>query len=157
MSFRFFFYGTLLDADMRRLVLGAGRPDPALEPAELPGYRAVLARGQRYPIPMKSTFAGLDGALTEPLDAEAAERLAYYEGTGYRIARLTVSLATGDPAAAAIFMPIAGLKPSTIAWDLARWQRLDKPAALRRIAPWMAEYRPSPSVLAARNRMRTTP
>ena len=77
MTARFFFYGTLLDADMRRLVLGLGRADPALEPAELPGYRAVLAKGQRYPIPMKSTFAGLAGALTEPVDAEAAERLAY--------------------------------------------------------------------------------
>lgn len=156
MSFRFFFYGTLLDADMRRLVLGPNRPDPALEPAELPGYRVVLAKGQRYPIPMKCTFSGLDGALTEEIDGEAAERLAYYEGAGYRLTRLTVSLDTGDPAAAAIFMPIAGLKPSTIAWDLARWQRLDKPAALRRIAPWMADYRPSPSVLAARTRKRTT-
>lgn len=155
MTVRFFFYGTLLDADMRRLVLGHAHPGLALEPAELPGYRAVLARGQRYPIPMKSTFAGLAGALTEPVDVEAAERLAHYEGAGYRLARLTVQLAAGDPAAAAIFLPIAGLKPSTVAWDLARWQRLDKPAALRRIAPWMAEYRPSPSVLAARTRKRT--
>jgi hypothetical protein len=155
MSLRFFFYGTLLDADMRRLVLGAGNPDPVLEPAELPGHRAVLARGQRYPVLMKSTVANLPGALTEPVDAEAAERLAYYEGEGYRATRLTVRLGTGGTAEAAIFMPIQGLKPSAVVWDLARWQRLDKPAALRRIAHWMAAYRPSPAVLAARRRERT--
>lgn len=152
MSPRFFFYGTLLDAEMRRLVLGSGRPDLTLEPAELPGHRAMLARGQRYPVLMRSTVADLSGVLTEPVDAEIAERLAYYEGDGYRLAPMTVRPAAGGTAEAALFVPIAGLKPSTVAWDLARWQRLDKPAALRRIAPWMAQYRPSPAVLAARRR-----
>ena len=149
---RFFFYGTLLDADMRRLVLGAGRPDSALEPAVLPGHRAVLARGQRYPILMPSTIADVPGALTQPVDAETAERLAYYEGTGYRAATKPVISAAGGQVAAVVFVPIGGLKPSTVAWDLGRWQRMDKPGALRRIAAWMAAYQPSPAVLAARRR-----
>jgi hypothetical protein len=155
MPMRFFFYGTLLDPGMRRLVLGAGLPDPALEPAELASHRAVLARGQRYPILMKSTIASVRGAVTQPVDLETAERLVFYEGPDYRMVKLPVRLAAGGSVEAVVFVPFGGLKPSTVAWNLARWQHVDKPQTLRRIAGWMAAYQPSPAALAGRRRDRS--
>jgi hypothetical protein len=41
---RFFFYGTLMDEDIRRAVLGDRAPD-AVEPATLIGYRRMAAAG----------------------------------------------------------------------------------------------------------------
>lgn len=149
---RFFFFGTLLDPDIRRLVLGINAPEPDLVPAELTGYRAMLARGRQFPVLMKSAAGHVRGAVTSPLGLEAIERLMLYEGSEYRLAELPVTLAAGDRVKAALFLVERGLLPSTVSWDLARWQRMAKPRTLKRIVGWMAEYRPSPSVLAERRR-----
>ncbi|HZD25670.1 MAG TPA: gamma-glutamylcyclotransferase family protein [Alphaproteobacteria bacterium] len=47
---RFFFYGTLRDGAVRRLVLGRALPDDEAIPAVLEGYRIARVRGADYPV-----------------------------------------------------------------------------------------------------------
>jgi len=149
---RYFFYGTLLDADVRRLVFGP-TGEPEVESAVLPGHRLLLARGRNYPVAVRSTIADAAGVVTEPLGLEATERLAFYEGPDdYRATTRCVRLVRGGKVEAQVFMPQRRVAPSTIAWDLARWQRVVKPRFLKRVVEWMVQYRPSPAVLAERRR-----
>ncbi|MBL8834369.1 MAG: gamma-glutamylcyclotransferase, partial [Rhodospirillales bacterium] len=46
---RFFFYGTLIDPDVRRAVLGRLAP-ASVEPATLKGWRRFSAKGVTFPI-----------------------------------------------------------------------------------------------------------
>ena len=150
MTARYFFYGTLLDAEVRRLVLGSAAADDALEAGLLPRHRLLLARGRHYPVPVRSTVADAPGEVTAPLGLEAAERLAFYEGPDYRARKLTILDARGRSIDALVFLPLRSVAPSTVAWDLTRWQRTVKPRFLKRVIAWMADYQPSTAVLAER-------
>ena len=46
----YFFYGTLMDPDVRALVLSPAMRDVAVEAAVLEGYRRVFMRGRVYPV-----------------------------------------------------------------------------------------------------------
>ncbi|CAN0557895.1 unnamed protein product, partial [Laminaria digitata] len=46
----FFFYGTLIDADVRAAVLGSFTESETVLPDRLPGWRRAGLRGRRYPV-----------------------------------------------------------------------------------------------------------
>ena len=71
-----FFYGTLRDPDLLRLVLGR---DAVLMPADLPGYRAVWAEGESFPLLIGDAHARATGVLARDLGAEDVARLNFYE------------------------------------------------------------------------------
>jgi hypothetical protein len=61
---RFFFYGTLIDADVRRLVLGRLAPDE-VEPATLSGWRRVKLAGVTYPGIVPDAKGWVEGVLAD--------------------------------------------------------------------------------------------
>jgi hypothetical protein len=132
-----FFYGTLLDADVRRLVLGAHAPT-RLAPARLVGWRRVKVRGECFPVIQRQAGAIVSGLLARALDADARGRLIEYEGRdAYALVAVDVTLADGARCAAETFVPLATgpLTPTRTAWSLEGWRRRDKRtflAALRR-------------------------
>ena len=89
---RFFFFGSLLDADVAELVLGR-RPAPrAWEPAALDGYvRAIFAK-ESYPILVPRAGGRVDGALMRGLSAEDTSRIAWFEEGEYDVRALPVTL-----------------------------------------------------------------
>jgi hypothetical protein len=74
---RFFFYGTLIDPDVRRLVLGTRAP-MSVEPATLAGWRRVCLPKVTYPAVLRAAREVVDGVLVRGLDAEARRRLVDY-------------------------------------------------------------------------------
>ena len=131
---RLFFYGTLLDPDIRRKVIGRVLPPGQLRPATLAGFRRVRAAGKWFPM-LAPGLAGdtVAGVLALGLTGPELKRVVAYEGDGYGLKRVTVRLGDGTTARARVFVPLAagGLKPSTEAWDLLDWQRRVKPRVLR--------------------------
>ena len=121
---RLFFYGTLLDPDVRSLVLG--RPVP-LSPARLDGWRRATARGRSFPIILRQPNAAVEGGVTPPLPASALGRLKAYEGPEYTLVRCRPQLAAGGAVAAGVFRPAARLIASSEPWELAAWQVAAKP------------------------------
>jgi hypothetical protein len=130
---RFFFYGTLLDRDVTALVLGRRLPASSFAPALLPGWSRWRVQGGSYPISVPDRKGSVAGAVVGGLSARDVERLAAYEGAGYRISPLKVWLG-GALTTVLVFEPIVSkLKPTAVPWDLVRWQRQDKKVFVARL------------------------
>jgi hypothetical protein len=131
---RFFFYGTLLDRDVTALVLGRRLPAARFEPALLPGWSRWRVQGGSYPVSVPDRKGFVCGAVVGGLSRRDVQRLAAYEGPGYRIASLKVRL-RGALTTVLVFEPIVSkLKPTAKPWDLVRWQRQDKKVFVARLA-----------------------
>ena len=113
---QFFFYGTLIDPDIRRLVL-AGRT-LAVEPASLAGWRRVVLPGVSYPTIVVDPAGCVSGALARGADADACRRLRRYEGRQYRQITAIVNDAEGGAVSARVF--VAPGKSSAPDWEIGR-------------------------------------
>lgn len=154
---RFFFYGTLCDGDVLRLVLGY-RPSPRqCRAATLTGYRRRQAAGRTYPVLLPAPTGRVRGLLFTARSASDLRRLVAYEGPEY----ITRScLVRADRAAglhrARVFLPRAGhLAAGRAAWDPTPWARHHKAAF---IAAMFAQesLRACPNRLTPPSRARST-
>ncbi len=127
-----FFYGSLLDEDVRDAVLGALAP-AAVEPATLAGWRRVTAPGAIFPIVLRAPGAAVDGVIARDVSGPAVRRLDAYEGTGYRLEPVQVTLADGTACTAQVYVPVRGFVGSGRAWDLDEWRRRHKRRFLARM------------------------
>lgn len=123
---QFFFYGTLIDPDIRRLVL-AGRT-LAVEPASLAGWRCVALPGVSYPTIVADPDSCVTGALARGVDAEACRRLTRYEGRQYRQMTATVTDAQGSAITARVFKAPGNSCAPT--WEFEPWLRRHKDRAV---------------------------
>jgi hypothetical protein len=133
---RFFFYGTLMDADLRRAVVGRAVPDDQVVPATLGGYRRVRVAGQWFPMLLPG-LAGdaVDGVLASGFSRAEIARLVAYEGPHYALEPVRVRLAAGGAATGLVFLPRPGaLRPGSVPWELDAWRRTEKPRVLRGLA-----------------------
>jgi hypothetical protein len=125
---RFFFYGTLVDEDVRRAVLGPHAPRH-VEPALLDGWRRVPVRGRTYPVVVADPAASVDGVLVRGLNAAARRRLERYEDADlYEVTTLDV-LPTGRmrPVQAFVFVAkAAGFRRGSGRWEIGEWRRRHK-------------------------------
>jgi hypothetical protein len=133
---KLFFYGTLLDPDIQKRVIGRVLTEAALLPATLAGFRRVRAAGKWFPILVPGlNLDRVAGAVALGLSAAEIARIVAYENDGYALKRVTARLAGGKAARALVFLPIKGagnsLKPTAEPWDLAQWQEREKPRVLR--------------------------
>lgn len=123
---RFFFYGTLMDAHVRRLVLGRYAPRHA-EPATLRGWRRVSVIGKTYPVIVADGRAAVEGILVRGLNAAARRRLEHYEGDLYEVANVEAILADRRRLPALAFVAGSGRSTRTSrGWDLVDWTRRHK-------------------------------
>jgi len=131
---RLFFYGTLLDPDVRDAVLGPKASQVLVTPARLAGWRRRRARGKSYPIILEAPGEQVPGIVTSSLDADALARLTRYEGPGYALFDCRPVLEDGSSVAAQVFQPTAKLLADDAEWDLAAWQAKEK-------AEWLSMLR----------------
>ena len=137
---RFFFYGTLMDADVRRAVLGPAAP-ATVEPATLAGWRRVPVAGASYPMVVRAAGSRIEGVLVRGLDGRARDLLIAYEGDGYRMLETIVTAAISQKRCRAfVFVPDRRGRSKTPpkrgrgAWILASWRRRHKRRFLARLA-----------------------
>lgn len=137
---RFFFYGTLLDSDVRRAVFPHQAESLQIEPAALSGYRRVRAIAGGFPILKRANGARVEGLLVEGFDRSSVLKLAHFEGSEYlpRAVRLATRRHRG--LAAWTFAAPHGRIESREPWELRRWQLRDKPRVLRQIDRWFTDY-----------------
>lgn len=135
---RFFFYGTLLDAAVRRAVLGR-TVRVGLRPAVLRGWRSMATGGGAYPILLPAPGRSVRGAVASGLGRADALRLDAYEGAGYRRVRLPLRLGAAL-IGVEVYLPVAGHPHDRRPWRLEAWRKRRKPAFLAalRAAPGTA-------------------
>ncbi len=124
---RFFFYGTLIDPEIRRLVLGRHAPR-VVEPATLRGWRRVPVPAKTYPMIVPDTAGNVDGILARGLNAAARRRLERYEDDLYAVAPVEVGLVDRKRKvlALAFFAQVSRVPCGAKTWDFAEWQRRHK-------------------------------
>ncbi|PIW29895.1 MAG: gamma-glutamylcyclotransferase [Rhodospirillales bacterium CG15_BIG_FIL_POST_REV_8_21_14_020_66_15] len=132
----FFFYGTLMDPDLRAAVLGG--PCLAVTSAALPGYRRAPVAGRDYPGIAPARNRGVPGLLATGVTPAMAARATYYEGDRYAAALVSVTAADGAARDAWTFLPLPGTRVGTGGWDLAAWQRRRKAPTLALARTYMA-------------------
>ena len=123
---RFFFYGTLMDAEIRVLVLGRHDGAKPVEPATLPGFRRLTMRGRTYPVIVADRSSSVEGCLVRGLDRAAATRLDAFEGDEYDRIRCAVVLADGRSVEGWTFVAGRRASPSTAEWEFETWRRRHK-------------------------------
>jgi len=122
---RFFFYGTLIDPDVRRLVLGVSAP-VMVEPAVLMGWKRVPLPDVTYPNILRAQRLSVDGVLMRGLDKAACRRLIDYEGDGYDLLDVEVTVAGDRRVAALVFAGKPGQLRALGSWSFTDWQRRHK-------------------------------
>lgn len=136
---RFFFYGTLQDAEVQALVLG--RRPPA-EPARLSGYVRIGLPGRSYPMLRRKLGGSVRGLLVDGLTAADLIRIAHFEGPAYRLQQTRVRDRSGGCLSAWVCLPDrsgAGGGPAR-PWSFERWQRRHKRRFLVLARAWMREF-----------------
>lgn len=140
MAWRYFFYGTLMDAAVRRRVLGREVAGRHIRPATLAGWRRVHRRGAGYPVLVADPDARVEGLLVAPLDAADAARLARFEGPDYRLAALPVTPLPETPlpesvptVVARVFLPLSPALATRRPWHFAAWSARQRAAFLARL------------------------
>lgn len=128
-----FVYGTLMDDDVLRRVIGRPVPSASIGVAFVDGYKRVYVEGTYFPILVPSPAGVVEGRLITGLGAQAVKRLSRFEGRHFRLERLAVRLARGRTAEVECFMPVGGVKASSEEWDPDIWRRRHKRAFLGRL------------------------
>jgi gamma-glutamylcyclotransferase (GGCT)/AIG2-like uncharacterized protein YtfP len=131
----FFFYGTLMDAGVRRAVLG-GKAPKRVEPATLLGWRRFTAKGATFPIVMADGRGRVRGLLAYGISEAAQALLDAYEGPdGYRAERWIVEREDGARVKAMVYVPDGSnaVRPGKEPWDLAEWQAAHKAAFIAKL------------------------
>lgn len=133
---RFFFFGTLMDPNVRELVVGRPLPASRSEPATLMGFRRVCVAGRSYPMLVPDPAGRVEGCLVRGLDAGAKVRIGVFEGDEYRPERHRVHLTGGARVEAYVFMAATGMRAGGTPWQLSTWQQRHKRAFLERARAW---------------------
>jgi hypothetical protein len=148
----FFFYGTLLDPDVRRLVLDTGAHAESLAPARIRGYRRTAVRHASYPMLVRRPGAVVDGLLARGLDRRQVARLCHYEGRNYHVAKRSVEILGGARVTALVFLGKRHMPLRRRPWRLDAWHHRHKRAYLKLVRRWVAAYRQA--VYLSRGRVR---
>jgi hypothetical protein len=126
-STTFFFYGTLMDADVRSAVLGKHADAAVVAPDVLAGWRRVGLRGRTYPVIVPSSGARVDGlavSFAAGARSTVTDLLVSFEGPEYEVE--TVALSTGT--SAYVFVGSRHCHPTGRPWSLSHWQKRHKRA-----------------------------
>ena len=128
----FFFYGTLMDEEVRRAVLRRALPAARLQAASLGGYRRVCMAGAPYPVLVASAADDrVDGLLARGLSAADSARLLRYEGFAYLMKMLPVEIGAARRVNARVFLPRGNVRITSDPWTLSEWQRERRGAPAR--------------------------
>lgn len=137
---RYFFYGTLMDADVLSAVTGRRFRRHHLVPAWLHDWRCVAVPKAPYPAVVPVRGRTCDGVVIDGVDRRMARRLATYEGPLYREGEVEIETVRGERLAAAVFLPRPSLAVAPLDWSFDAWRKRHKRRYMRRLnAPgWQA-------------------
>lgn len=132
-----FCFGTLMDPDIRRLVLGRDLPDAI--PAVLPGFRRVCVAEETYPAALPDPAGRIEGLLIGPISPHERDRVQFFEGFEFAIEGHPVA-AAGWAGAALVCVATERLACEEEPWHFDDWRRVHKPGYLEAVTAYMAEF-----------------
>jgi len=135
----FFFYGSLMDGELRRTLAGRKAARLRVTPGVLVNYRRRRARFGDYPVLVPDTGGRVPGLFVEGLDPDLLLWVAHFEGPGYLPDRVSARDLAGRRLAPWAFLPDTRAGASHEPWDFEAWQRGRKPQVRRLLEYWLLE------------------
>ena len=120
---RFFFYGTLMDPDVRAIVLGREAALGAhLRTAVLFDWERRATSGVSYPIVQQRPGEHVNGVIVSGLDTTSRRALVAYEGPFFQLMRVSAYVSNGAREVL-LFTPSpeSPLQPEPGGWSYAHW------------------------------------
>jgi len=118
-----FFYGSLRDEELLRIVLGDEEARIELRQAELADHSATWAKGHPFPMIAKISGERATGLLAMNLNDDQVARINFYEGGfSYDLGKTTAST-DGGHVECEVYYPQVGLFERGEKWHLSDWQR----------------------------------
>lgn len=121
-----FFFGTLMDSEIRTIVMGRDVDPDRIQPAIAQGFRRVFVAGRHYPMLLKHSSGWVEGTLVSGVDQHRLHRLQVYEGWEYALRPIQVQTKAGHKVMAHVFMCPPGIDADPRPWTLEGWQRRHK-------------------------------
>ena len=135
----FFFYGTLLDPDIQRLVLQREVPSESIVAATLADFRRYAVLDAPYPAAVRHAGGEIDGIVMRGLDVLDAARLSNFEGDFYAATLCPVNAKADGKKEAWVFIASDQVPLSGKEWSLETWQRAHKVQFLEIAHSWLGE------------------
>lgn len=120
---RFFFYGTLMDPDVRAIVLGRETAlSMHVRDAVLFDWERRATSGVSYPIVQHRPGEHINGLIVSGLDTMSRRALVAYEGPFFQLMRVNAYVANGAREAL-VFVPApeSPLAPEPATWSYPNW------------------------------------
>jgi Gamma-glutamyl cyclotransferase, AIG2-like len=136
---RVFFFGSLIDTDLVRLVLDREIDDLVFTAAELLGYERRRAKNESFPIIVPTPGGRVEGQLVEGLTAADVERIRWYESDDYALHPCLVGIEERRHEAH-VFLATETLEPEDAHWDFDHWAKTEKPMCIALATEIMAQY-----------------
>lgn len=136
---RVFFFGSLMDTDLVRLVLDREIEDLLFTSAELLGYERRRAKNESFPIIVPTPGGRVEGVLVEGLTSTDVERIRWYESDDYALRPCLVGIEERRHEAH-VFLATETLEPEETAWDFDHWVATEKPMCMALATEIMAQY-----------------
>ena len=135
-----FFYGTLMDRQVLRAVLGRTVLRQELVPATLVGFRREAALDLPYPLLVADENATVNGRMFLSSASRDIARINHFEHGEYWAARHSVLDRGGKWHQAWLYVALdCVLRPSGRPWELRSWARGGRATLLEACPQWMKD------------------
>lgn len=134
---RYFFYGTLLDAEVQEVVFGRRLSPRQMIPAITPGYRRVYVKDAWYPTMAPHEGGFIDGMVVTGLTHEERGKVDWFEDDDYELRPVPVMIKGREAGKALAYMPPAGSNAGDRTWTMSEWRQRFKRQFLLRSQRWM--------------------
>jgi gamma-glutamylcyclotransferase (GGCT)/AIG2-like uncharacterized protein YtfP len=136
----FFFFGTLMDADVLARVTARPVVPAEMREAWLWGYRRHAARNAPYPVLRPHAACHVKGWVFHPRSADERARIDHFESEEYAPEVLRVQEGTRMVAALCYLDLDDVFDVLEEDWSLHHFQTVEKPHYLEACDGWMADY-----------------
>jgi len=140
MSPPLFCFGSLMDLDVLRLVIGDNADTVEMQSGSLPGFYKARLPHESYPMLVAAAEEEAQGQLIYGLSPESLDRIIFFEGEEYELTPCKVRCNSGELVSALFFDEGNMPPPVTETWDFDHWRDHYKNYMLRQSAKYRAYY-----------------
>ena len=140
MTLPLFCFGSLMDRDVLRCVVGDNESLVQMRPAFIAGYFKARLPHETYPMLVPEAEREAPGQLLYGLNKEDLDRIVFFEGEEYELSPCKVRVADNEWVDALFFDEGIMPPPETAEWDFEEWKSKYKPFMLRQTDYYMSFY-----------------
>lgn len=120
-----FFFGTLRDEDVLRIVLGSGFEHTVMQPGHLNQYRLELVQDEDFPMLVDDENGYVEGVVVSHLTESDLDRINYFEDIDYVLQPFEIQCGTVTETAH-VYVATDEIQPSGIPWHYEQWSQADR-------------------------------